>query len=107
MTDTWREAWRSALDELELTVEMTERLLEGDVPVGLVVPRWTPPSVRGPVPDEYAVRARTLLGRQQALIAETVVASVGVRQKIELLDKLTGAPAGGRAGQSVYVDVTA
>lgn len=106
MTDSWRDAWRGALDELELTLEQTERLLAGEVldgPVG----GWTPPTLEGVMPAEYAVRARLLLGRQQALISETLTATVGVRQKIELLDKLTGSRRGAREERPVYVDLTA
>jgi hypothetical protein len=107
MGETWREAWRSALDELELTLEHTERLLSGETVADEEPPAWTPPAVSGPVPTEFAVRARLLLGRQQALISETLTARVGVRQKLELLDKLTGARRGARDEQPVYVDLTA
>jgi hypothetical protein len=107
MDDEWREAWGAALDELELTIEMTERLLGGDVPDDLDVPEWTPPAIDGPIPSELAFRARTLLGRQQSLITETVTATVGVRRKLELLDKLTGTSKGARTEPSVYVDLTA
>jgi hypothetical protein len=106
VTDTWRDAWRGALDELELTLEQTERLLAGEVPDG-PIEGWTPPMLEGAIPAEYAVRARLLLGRQQALISETLAATVGVRQKIELLDKLTGSRRGARDEQPVYVDLTA
>ena len=106
MTDRWREAWKGALDELELTLEQTERLLAGEVP-DRPVESWCPPPVEGAIPVEYAVRARLLLGRQQALIAETLTATVGVRQKIELLDKLTGSRRGAGEERPVYVDLTA
>jgi hypothetical protein len=106
MSPTWREEWRSALDELELTLEVTERLLAGDVP-DEELPGWSPPTLSGPIPTEYAVRARTLLGRQQALISETVNATVGIRRKLELLDKLTGSRRGARDEHPVYLDVTA
>lgn len=106
MSDSWREAWKGALDELELTLEQTERLLAGGVP-DRPVESWSPPPVEGAIPAEYAVRARLLLGRQQALITETLAATVGVRQKIELLDKLTGSRRGAREERPVYVDLTA
>jgi hypothetical protein len=106
MTDSWRDAWRGALDELELTLEPTERLRAGVVPDGPIA-GWTPPTLEGAIPAEYAVRARLLLGRQQALISETLTATVGVRQKIELLDKLAGSRAGAREERPVYVDLTA
>ena len=37
MSDEWREAWGAALDELELTLELVECLLGGDVPDSLDV----------------------------------------------------------------------
>jgi hypothetical protein len=106
VSDSWREAWKGALDELELTLEQTERLLAGEVP-DRPIESWSPPPVEGAIPAEYAVRARLLLGRQQALITETLAATVGVRQKIELLDKLTGSRRGAREERPVYVDLTA
>jgi hypothetical protein len=106
MNDNWRDAWKDALDELELTLEQTERLLAGEV-ADTPIESWSPPPVEGAIPIEYAVRARLLLGRQQALIAETLTATVGVRQKIELLDKLTGSRRGAGEERPVYVDLTA
>lgn len=106
MTDSWGETWKGALDELELTLEQTARLLAGEVP-DAPIEGWTPPTIEGAIPAEYAVRARLLLGRQQALISETLAATVGVRQKIELLDKLTGSRRGAREERPVYVDLTA
>ena len=64
-------------------------------------------NIAGPVPSELAFRARTLLGRQQSLIAETVAATVGVRRKVELLDKLTGSRRAAHDERPVYVDLTA
>jgi hypothetical protein len=107
MSDDWHEAWAAALDVLELTLTQTERILDGGLLDGQEIPAWSPPQLPGPIPAQYVVRARTLLGRQQALISETVAATVGVRQKIELLDKLTGSRRGARDEHPVYVDLTA
>ena len=107
MNDEWSEAWGAALDELELTLELVECLLGGEAPADLDVPAWTPPKIDGPIPSELAFRARTLLGRQQSLITETVAATVGVRRNLELLDKLAGTSKGARTEPSVYVDLTA
>jgi hypothetical protein len=107
MSHDWHEAWGAALDELELTLAQTERLLDGGLVDGRDIPAWSPPQLPGPIPAQYVVRARTLLGRQQALISETVAATVGIRQKIELLDKLTGSRRGAREERPVYVDLTA
>ena len=107
MPDDWHEAWGAALDDLELTLEQTERILNGEPPDGVEATGWTPPQLSGPIPAQYVVRARTLLDRQQALISETVTATVGIRQKLELLDKLTGSRRGARDEHPVYVDLTA
>ena len=107
MAASWSDEWRTALDDLEQTLESTERLLDGDVAAEPVLPGWSPPDLPGPIPAEYAVRARALLGRQQELISRTVSATVGVSQKIELLDKLTASRRGARDGNPVYVDLTA
>lgn len=106
MKESWRDAWKDALDELELTLEQTERLLAGEVPDG-PIEGWTPPQLEGAIPAEYAVRARLLLGRQQALVSETLAARVDVRRKIELLDKLTGSRRAAHDERPVYVDMTA
>ena len=103
MTGTWREAWVHALDELELTLEATERLLNGDFDVP--VPMWAPPVLEGPLPTDLAERARALQVRQRLLITETVVAVTGTRQKLELLDKLNGLAGARHAQRPVYLDL--
>ncbi|MGN6577204.1 MAG: hypothetical protein ACTHKG_16145 [Nocardioides sp.] len=107
MPDDWQDAWGAALDELELTLEQTERILNGEPLDEVEATGWNPPPVSGPIPAQYVVRARTLLDRQQALISETVTATVGIRQKLDLLDKLTGSRRGARDEHPVYVDLTA
>jgi hypothetical protein len=103
VTEQWRDAWVHALDELELTLEATERLLNGDFDAA--VPMWTPPVLDGPLPAELAGRAQALQARQNLLINETVVAVAGTRQKLELLDKLNGLAGARYAQRPVYLDL--
>lgn len=102
----WHDAWAAALDELEVTLEAAERLLRGEEPEHDETPAWQPPEMAGPMPAEHVARAQALLGRQRLLISQAAAAKVGVRQKLELLDKLTGS-AGHRQSTPVYVDLTA
>jgi hypothetical protein len=103
---TWRDAWVSALDELELTLEQTERLLAGDLPEEAAGTAWTPPAIEGPLPADMLERARALLGRQRLLVARTQRAITGNRQQRGLVDRM--AKAGGRATpRPAYVDLTA
>jgi hypothetical protein len=103
MSEQWRDAWVNALDELELTLEATERLLNGDIDAP--IPMWVPPVLEGPLPTELAERARALQARQNLLINETVVAVTGTRQKLELLDKLNGLAGARHAQRPVYLDL--
>lgn len=98
--------WGVALDELELTVTVAERLLAG---VGEVeeLPAWNPPHGLGPIPAAHVRRAQRLLAAQRELISRAAAAKVGVRQKVELLDRLTGAGAGAQPRTPLYVDLTA
>ena len=107
MDEAWRSAWTAALDDLELTLDATERLLRGE-PVGEQAPvvRWTPPSVAGPPPPDLLPRARMLLSRQQNVINATTTACAEARHQIALLARLNGAQRAGREHRPVYLDVT-
>ena len=98
--------WAAALDELELTVTVAERLLEGEAS-DEELPIWNPPQGLGPIPPVHVRRAQRLLARQRELISRAATAKVGVRQKLELLDRLTGAGQGARPRTPLYVDLTA
>lgn len=96
--------WQAALDDLELHLAVIERMLDGEAAHHVELPAWQPPQV-GPISAQHVPRARRLLERQRALVSRTAVTAMGVRQKADLLDKLTG---GSRpAPPSVYVDTTA
>lgn len=96
--------WAAALDELEVTLAVAERLIAGDGDDE--VPPWSPPVLPVPIPPRHVRRAQRLLARQRELISRAAVARVGVRRKVELLDRLTGS-GGAPARTPVYVDVSA
>lgn len=98
--------WAAALDELEVTVTVATRLLDGET-VDEELPVWNPPQGLGPIPVIHVRRAQHLLARQRELISRAAAAKVGVRQKVELLDRLTGAGQGAQPRTPLYVDLTA
>ncbi len=101
-----RAVWADVLDELESTLHAVERLLDGEEP-GDAVPAWMPPVTAGAMPTDLGPRARGLHRRQQELIARTVTATFGTRQKLGLLDRLTGLHAARRPDTAAYVDLKA
>ncbi len=107
MNDAWHAAWVAALDELELTVEDTERLLRSGPSAQVVIPLWTPPRIAAPIPDELLPRAHELIGRQREVIAATLEAMVGAKQQLDLVDKVAGLRGARQADRSAYVDLTA
>ena len=108
MTFDSRTAWVTALDELERTLDATARLLSGETPTeALDMPEWSPPHIKGSLPADLVARAERLLGRQQAYIDEIASARLVTRQKMVLLDKLTGGYGPASTAVPVYVDITA
>jgi len=100
----WRDAWASALDDLELSVAEGERILNGEQ---IVAPTpWTPPVIEAPLPADMLERAQALLGRQRQLIDRTSAAMSGHRQRIDLVGKLSSSNTV-VTGRPVYVDLTA
>lgn len=102
----WDAAWSAALDDLELTLEQTERLLAGDVPEE-APSLWTPPALHGSMPVHLAGRAQSLLARQQELIRQTAAAAAGTKQQLTLLSKVAGLSDARTPERSIYVDVSA
>jgi hypothetical protein len=103
VSTAWHDAWVAALDELELTLDATERLLD-DQDADNDVPSWTPPVVPGPMPTDLAARAQQLLDRQSGTIRRAVTGAGDLRQRLYLLGKLNGGKAA-RAERPVYVDL--
>lgn len=111
--DGWHDAWVAALDELELTLEQTERLLaQGyvDPPAAAhqepVPAPWQPPRLEGPMPGDLRTRALALFHRQQQLIRQAAEARTSVRQQLSLLDRVAAGRRGTREEHPVYLDVT-
>ena len=106
MEASWRAEWESALDELELTLEQTERLLAGGLAEGESVAPWSPPQIDVPLPADLLARVQSLLSRQREMADRTARGMRETRQQMGLVDKM--AQAGGRqAARPVYVDQTA
>ncbi|MGA9747996.1 MAG: hypothetical protein WBQ50_11130 [Nocardioides sp.] len=105
-TETWSAAWESALDELELTLEETEHLLQGEHPDPTSTQTgWTPPVLPGPLPAELADRARELLARQQDLLLRTAQAATSARANANFVGRLADTRPSVRS--PIYVDVSA
>lgn len=66
----WHDAWSAALREVELDVDAAEALIAAmhsgseDEPAPAATNDFVDPSVLGPMPREFADRARVLLQRQ-------------------------------------------
>jgi len=60
--DTPKLQWEEALDLLEADLRLVEELADTGVPVQLTA--WTPPSLRGQLPEELRERALNLHQRQ-------------------------------------------
>jgi hypothetical protein len=108
----WTTAWSAALDELELTLVQTERLLAGnpgdpgDDAAAAAVP-WSAPELAAPLPPELLERAQLLLARQQQLITATSAAMSGNRRSSAFLGRVTDVTGVRRQGHAIYLDVRA
>jgi hypothetical protein len=101
------EAWIAALEEMELTLDIAERLLRGHHPdIAVLAAPWDTPEVSGPMPKSLQKRARKLLHRQSALIEETAQAAALTRQQIALLAKVADAGRRHLRDRPAYVDVS-
>lgn len=90
----WVAAWSEALRTVEVDVLHAEELLRRlhrdpeyvpEVPTG---DTWTSPDVAGPVPAQFAERARRLLARQEEVGAALEEAMHHVRYQTRALAKL-------------------
>ncbi|WP_067508834.1 hypothetical protein [Actinoplanes sp. TFC3] len=72
MTDTWRDAWTAALDELEMDVAEVETMLTDARRLAETPPSnmWQPPTDLGALPLELKPRADEILTRQLAAAQE-------------------------------------
>ncbi|HET7327461.1 MAG TPA: hypothetical protein VFJ14_09260 [Nocardioidaceae bacterium] len=118
---TWRDAWVSALDELELSVERAEQLLAATEPVHaksvhaelvhaapvhaapVHAAPWSPPPVRGAMPEDLVPRARLLHERQLAVAHDIAVAAAATGRQLRVAVRMreTAPP-----DVPVYLDIT-
>jgi hypothetical protein len=97
---TDRAAWLEVLDLLEDAVEQAGRP-DGSGGSETEPAPWTPPTGIGPLPEDLADRARTLLAAQESAMAELRAAQRTNRSHAGVLRALPH-----RAGtSSVYLDV--
>ncbi|WP_432565493.1 hypothetical protein [Kineococcus sp. SYSU DK003] len=87
--------WSRALSSVELDVRVAEQLLErlhsAEPPVedDIRFTHWTDPGLIGPIPTQFAERARALLARQLDVserLAEAVVHARAERRALAKLD---------------------
>ncbi|GAA4980644.1 hypothetical protein GCM10023225_21010 [Kineococcus glutinatus] len=102
---SWRDAWNDALAAVEVDVDAAEELLAhlhgnapGEPPV-IVLEDWVAPSLTGPVPMEFADRARRLLQRQLDVRERLAEALAQLRAQRRMVTKLEAA-----APPPVYYD---
>ncbi|WP_432571710.1 hypothetical protein [Kineococcus sp. SYSU DK005] len=99
--EDWRTAWAAALDAVEMDVRTAEELVrslhEGvdELPPSPLAQDWVEPSLLGPVPAEFAERARRLLQRQIDVgerLAEAVVHARSQRRALGRFERAEQPP---------------
>jgi hypothetical protein len=104
----WASAWAAALDELELTLDETERLFRGEAgeasDAGTAVATWAPPALEGPIPVDLRTRALALHHRQQQVLRAAAEAAAGLRRQAALTSRMSTAT---HEPRPVYLDITA
>jgi hypothetical protein len=104
MTEPWRQAWVTALDELEADVESVERMIADehrhqDLPAAKP---WAPSSGLGPLPVDLKRRADDILARQLAA-ARAAAAAITTNRRQQAFAARIEVGAGNRSTPS-YVD---
>lgn len=102
LTD-FHDEWVAALERLEIDVELAEGLLAVNAEPELL-PAWTPPAMRGPLPSDLEPRARLVLERQLAVahrIAEKLTVT-GQHRRYTQAVRATAHP-----DVPIYVDLSA
>ncbi|MDO8122154.1 hypothetical protein Q6346_12630 [Isoptericola sp. b490] len=100
---TFDDAWREALDALELDLVVAEEMLTLDRIAENPPDRWAPPSHLGPMPAALADRARAILNRQLEVSRRLAEAAALSRRQLAATRSLRG-----RAESApVYVDLPA
>lgn len=101
----WASAWAAALDDLELTLDRTERLLHGEDPDGgTTIAPWAAPALEGPMPLDLRTRALALHHRQLQVLRAATEASAALRRQAALTSRMS---TGSSEPRPVYLDITA
>ncbi len=98
----WDAAWEAALAQLELDVEVAERMLAHDH-VPQPADPWAPPTNLGPLPAELADRARALLGRQLEVGRRLAEAALLAKRHGQVAQAMRAVP----PSVPVYIDTPA
>ncbi|MEZ0493712.1 hypothetical protein AB2L28_15850 [Kineococcus sp. TBRC 1896] len=91
---TWVASWSDALRTVELDVDRAEELIRrmhrdpGFTPEPPGADEWVSPDLEGPVPEQFAARARRLLQRQIEVSAQLGEAMGQARSQRSALEKL-------------------
>jgi hypothetical protein len=104
MTDGWRNAWISALDELEADVEAVERMISEEhrsqeLPAA---DPWSPPQGIGPIPLDLRPRADFILTRQLEAAKAAATAITANRRQTAFAARVEVGTAG--KGIPSYID---
>ena len=99
----WREAWTSALDELEMDVEAVEAMLADERRIAETPPSdlWRPPTELGALPLELRPRADAILTRQLAAAEELARRLTANRQQSAMTARIE---TGEAVKRPVYLD---
>ena len=95
--------WETALDRLELDVLRAEQM--SAQPAAFDLEPWDEPNLEGPIPEDLVERALALRARQQEVQGSLATALSALSRQHAFADRVDRATA--RAGQPVYVDVSA
>jgi hypothetical protein len=103
MAEDWREAWTSALDDLEMDVSATEAMLAdsrrlSETPAPDL---WRPPQDLGALPLELKPRADEILTRQFAAAHEIARRLTSTRQQQAVTARIE---TGERVKRPLYLD---
>jgi hypothetical protein len=103
VSEQWRSAWTSALDELELDVEATEVMLADERRHAEHPPadNWRPPTGLGTLPLELRPRADEILTRQLRAAEEIARRLTANRQQTAMTARME---TGRAASRPAYID---
>jgi hypothetical protein len=103
MTGDWRDAWASALDDLEMDVAATEAMLLDSRRMAETPPSdlWRPPTELGALPLELRPRADEILTRQLNVAEEIARRLTATRQQTAMTARIE---TGEAVKRPVYLD---